>query len=70
LRAKITISNILEFVSRRGATFSACAKIVGVLEVHFTFSKILDFVKWAKKIPVERLTVEKFFAKLCNENGF
>ena len=23
-----------------------------------------------KKSPVERLTVEKFFAKVCNENGF
>jgi len=33
-----------EFVSRRGATFSACAKIKGVLKVQITKSKILEFV--------------------------
>ena len=45
LRGQITFSGITEFVSRRGADFSASAKIGGDLEVQFTFSKILDFVR-------------------------
>ena len=52
----------MEFVSRRGAAFSACTKIEGVLEVHFTFSRIMEFVKCAKK-PRARFQVEKFGLK-------
>ena len=48
---QITFSAMAEFVSRRDAVFSACTKIVGVLEVQITFSGIAEFVKWAKKKP-------------------
>jgi len=44
LRAQITFSNIMEFVSRHYAVFSACAKISGVLKAQFTFSRIAEFV--------------------------
>ena len=44
LEAHFTFSNILEFVSRHYAGFSAGTKIRGNLELRFTFSKILEFV--------------------------
>jgi len=55
----------MEFVSRHYATFLNGTKIRGVLRAQFTFSTYMEFVKWARKSPVERLTAEKFFAKIC-----
>ena len=48
---QITKSNILDFVSRHYAAFSAGTKKWADLEVQMTFSKILEFVKWSKKSP-------------------
>jgi len=45
LRAQITKSNILDFVSRRDAAFSVCAKIGAYLAVQITFSTYMEFVK-------------------------
>jgi len=51
--AQFTFSAMAEFVSRRYAVFSAGSKIVGVLELHFTFSTYMEFVKWTKKSPAD-----------------
>ena len=59
LEAHFTFSNILEFVSRHYAAFSAGTKIRGNFELRFTFSKILEFVKRAKKIASKGDLAEK-----------
>ena len=52
LSGHFTNSNILEFVSRHNADFSARTIFSGDFEARFTFSNILDFVKFICRLTV------------------